>query len=89
MSAREGARRLARGVASIGTVAAAVLVPKCPMCVAAALSVVGVGASLGFSVAPFVRPLAFVVALATTVAFLWRERDLRRRRACAGCVPPR
>jgi hypothetical protein len=45
--------RLARALASFATLVGAALIPKCPLCVAAALSVLGLGA-----VAPFARAVA-------------------------------
>ena len=61
-----------RAALSVGAFVLAALIPKCPLCVAAALSVLGFGASL----APVLRPLAFVVAAAALVLFLvpWVRR---------------
>jgi hypothetical protein len=61
-------------VASLGAVVGAFLVPKCPFCIAGALSVVGMGAA-----APIVRPLAFVLAFASVAFAVWTTR---RRRSC-------
>jgi hypothetical protein len=85
---RDGARRVARASASIGALVLAASIPKCPLCVAAALSAAGAGATLGTSLAPFARPLAVALAVAALVAFftgewLRRKRRARRRSCCA------
>jgi hypothetical protein len=82
-------RRLARAAASLGSLVLAVLLPKCPVCVAAWLSALGVGASLGATLAPVLRPLGFTLAALALAVFLageWRRRRARRiaRRATAG-----
>jgi len=54
--------------ASLGTVLLVALMPKCPLCVAAALTAIGLGTSLASGLSPFVRPLVFAL-LAVTAAF--------------------
>ena len=47
------------------------LAPKCPLCLAAYLSVLGVGAGAAQAIAPWIRPVAaslLVLALGLTVA---------------------
>jgi predicted lysophospholipase L1 biosynthesis ABC-type transport system permease subunit len=77
-SRRDGVGRAGRASASLGAIVLAALIPKCPLCVAAWLSALGLGASLGALVAPIVRPLGF--ALATlAIAFFVRAEHRRRR----------
>jgi hypothetical protein len=73
--------RAPSALASIGTLVLAVLVPKCPLCVAAALSALGVGATAASALAPAVRPLVFVVAATAVVGLAIAEgRRLARKR---------
>ncbi len=83
MSAREGGalRRAGKGGASLGALALAVLVPKCPICVAALLSAAGLATAGARAAAPYVRPAAFVLAAVVVVVAVWSERR-RARRAC-------
>jgi hypothetical protein len=56
---------------------AALLVPKCPLCCAAYLSLFGVSAAAASLIAPLLRPLAFgvgAVALALWFAYAVRAR---------------
>ncbi len=72
-------RRAGKGGASIGALILAVLVPKCPLCVAGLLSAAGIATAGAREVAPYARPLAF--ALAGVIALLVVGSELRRRRA--------
>jgi len=63
----------------LSTVVVAVVLPKCPACVAAYLVAGGVGAGVAATVAPIARPAAFVVAVALFVA--WFVLRVRHRRA--------
>ncbi len=74
MSLREGR------AASLGTIALAALVPKCPLCVAAMLSALGMGSAAAFAIAPAVRPVVFTLA-ALAVALLARLEWRRLRKA--------
>ncbi|HEY1954549.1 MAG TPA: hypothetical protein VGH28_03040 [Polyangiaceae bacterium] len=77
-----GRRRVARTASSAivpGLVLA--LAPKCPMCVAAWLSVFGVSAGVAVGIAPWLRPLAF--ALLGVTAVLTMRAWLRARRRSA------
>lgn len=81
-------------ISSVGTLVLAALVPKCPLCVAAALSAWGLGASAATVVAPAVRPVAFgLVAVATVTLVLFAVRIARansRPAAAAGsCCSPK
>lgn len=66
--------------AALGAALLAVLVPKCPVCVAAWLMALGLGAGVSHGAAPFVRPAAFTLAglggLALALA-VWRRRSRR------------
>lgn len=80
---------LARDVARSGgmsalAVIAAVLVPKCPLCVAAALSAMGLGAAVSSRLAPFVRPFGFALAGLGALVILYFE--WRRRRHTVKCA---
>jgi hypothetical protein len=53
----------------------AALVPKCPMCLAAYLSLIGLGGGLAAYAHPFMRPLSIlIVALAVAGLLLQRRR---------------
>jgi hypothetical protein len=80
--------RSARGATSVGTLVAVALLPKCPLCVAATLSALGVGAAAAGTLAPFVRPLGFALIVAAWAAVAWSERRrwlARRERSRGGC----
>ena len=74
--------RTAGASTAIGALAAGALLPKCPLCIAAALSALGFGTAVGGALAPYVRPAALVVAVFAAAAFgraAWRRR---KRQAC-------
>jgi hypothetical protein len=57
------------------------LMPKCPLCVAVALSGFGLGAAWATGLSPYVRPGAWGVAgvaLVATLYFEWRRLRARR-----------
>ena len=58
----------------LGTALGALLVPKCPLCIAAALSLLGMNAVAASSAAPLVRPLAFAVSVAFLLFVVGSER---------------
>jgi hypothetical protein len=62
----------------------AALIPKCPLCIAAALSALGVGASFSAWLSPALRPMGFALVAVTLLVFARGEWRRRRRRAC-GC----
>ena len=68
----------------------AALVPKCPMCLVAYLSLFGLGGGLAVSAYPLLRPMSLVlVAIAAMVVLLQHVRTrygLASRRALAGRV---
>jgi hypothetical protein len=63
--------RIGGVVSSFGTVLCAVLLPKCPLCLAALLGAIGLGASGASLVAPLVRPAAMVLAAAGFLLLAW------------------
>mgnify|MGYP001585354311 CR=1 FL=1 len=60
-------RRASAIASAAGAFALAALVPKCPLCIAAALSAWGVGTSMAGTLAPSVRPVLFAVAVLLAV----------------------
>lgn len=87
MPRREAARRAAGASASLGAIALAALIPKCPLCVAAALSALGLGAAISASLAPVVRPLGLALAVVALVLAARGEWRRRRRHSCeAACA---
>jgi hypothetical protein len=82
-------RELGVGGSSIGAVAAALVLPKCPLCIVGFLSAMGIGGSLVEAVVPMLRPAALAVGLVLAVvlaASLVVRRT--RRRACPACAAP-
>ena len=74
---RSALRRASGVVTSVAAGAAALLVPKCPLCVAAMLAALGVGTSVASALAPLVRPIAFLLLAAAVVGVAvstWRRR---------------
>lgn len=61
-----------RAATSVGAALLALLAPKCPVCVAAYLAGLGLGLGAGasHSAAPFVRPVALVVAGVAALALV-------------------
>jgi hypothetical protein len=82
------ARELGIGGSSVGAVVAAFLLPKCPLCVAAILSALGLGAALPEVVVPLLRPAALAVGLALAVALV-AALIARRVRRCPNCPSTR
>ena len=75
-----GRRRGSRGrVASSLTLALGValaLVPKCPLCLAAYLSLFGVGMAAAGAIAPWCLPLGVLLVVSTCLAFVRSRRAL-------------
>jgi hypothetical protein len=85
---RVGAAKGLPRASSLGTLLAAAFVPKCPLCVAAMLSALGVGTASASVLAPVVRPAVFTLAAAALVVLAWTEwRRLRAKRRAAASVP--
>lgn len=70
---------------SAGAAVGAVLVPKCPLCIAAALSACGLGVGMGAAevFAILLRPAAALVSIAALVAVLVPLVRSHARRASA------
>jgi hypothetical protein len=71
---RASARRAATSLAGLIVLA---LLPKCPFCVAAYLTALGLSASIAALLAPLLRPAAALVLVAALLACLfavWRQR---------------
>jgi hypothetical protein len=87
--------RISGGVTSVVSLIAAVLLPKCPLCVAVWLSGLGLGAASAFDLAPLIRPALLMVAVSTLVGWaIFERRRMLRRPACTtscgcGVTPPR
>jgi hypothetical protein len=78
--------RSARGrasaiISSAGAILLAALVPKCPLCIAAALSAWGLGAAA--ALAPTLRPLLLALA---ALALAGAEVQRRRARIARSCT---
>ena len=74
-------RARSRLVPSLAASVGLVLLPKCPLCIAAYLMSLGIGAHAASAAAPLLRPLA-VIAIVAAVFVLVR----RRQRPC--CAQP-
>ena len=81
MTARDLRRRLGGGSASLGALVVVALLPKCPLCIAAWLGAIGVGAGLGSALAPALRPVGIAVAVTCALSLMWSELRRRKRRA--------
>jgi hypothetical protein len=77
------ALRMLRGIGSLGGVLVALLLPKCPLCVAAVLTGAGVGAAAAGVLAPYLKPAGCALSLVLFVAVLLRERSAMAKRARA------
>jgi hypothetical protein len=77
-----------RAASTLGALLSLVLLPKCPLCIAAYLTSLGFGVSASAFAAPLVRPLAAALAATAFVALgygLWRHQ--RRAPGCWRCPP--
>jgi hypothetical protein len=79
-------RRWLRVVTSVGSTALLALAPKCPLCVAAVLSSLGLGAAAASFLGPLVRPFSIAFVLVAVAALVAGERRrLHARRAAHSC----
>ena len=94
---RARSARAAGGATSLGTLLAVALLPKCPLCVAAMLSGLGLGAAATGRLAPLVRPLGLALVVAALLAVAWMEwrrwrgrrgRSAPSRGGCCGAGAP-
>jgi hypothetical protein len=70
----------------VGSTVLVALAPKCPLCVAAVLSSLGLGAAAASLLGPLVRPLAIAFALGAVAALVAGERRrLHARRSVHSC----
>jgi hypothetical protein len=84
------AREVGVGGSSVGAVAVALALPKCPLCVAALLSAMGIGGSFVEAVVPVLRPAALTIGVVFAVVFSVSVVGRRaRRRTCPDCAQPR
>ena len=67
------------GGSTVGAVLAALLLPKCPLCIAAFLGAVGFGATGASLVAPWLRPACVVLAVIGAMTFVASRRRTFRR----------
>jgi hypothetical protein len=82
---RVGTRRWFGAASSVAGWIGVALMPKCPLCVAVALSGLGVGATWATALSPYVRGAAWSVAGAALLFTLFMEgRRILRRRASPG-----
>ena len=80
-------RELGVGGSSVGALMAALAVPKCPLCVAALLSAMGIGGALAEAVVPFLRPAAIAVSVVLAVVLAASLAARRARRStCPDCA---
>ncbi len=65
-------RWLVQGSSASGAwaVLAALFVPKCPLCIAFMLTIVGMNAALASAIAPLIRPLAFGLPVAIVLSLM-------------------
>jgi hypothetical protein len=68
-----------QGFLAIGQMLLLAILPKCPLCIAAALSACGLSAGIASALAPWLRPLALPLLAAS---LLLLTRSLRGRRSC-------
>ena len=86
-STRKAPELTVHAASSVGAALVALLVPKCPLCVAAYLGAFGASAAVAHGAAPFVRPVALLAAAMALVALgigAWRARKTRRTASCCG-----
>jgi hypothetical protein len=85
-SKRVAPRRWPSVVSSLGSTVLLALVPKCPLCVAAVLSSLGLGAAAASFLGPLLRPFAILLVLVAVVALAAGERRrVHARRAAHSC----
>lgn len=74
-----GPRRRARLAWSLAPAIALAVLPKCPLCVVAYLSAIGIGAGIAAPLAGVLVPVARVAAVAALVAIaVWAARRAHR-----------
>jgi hypothetical protein len=80
-SAASPARRRAAPLCLGLSLALAALVPKCPMCLVAYLSILGLGGGVAISAYPALRPLSVALIVLSAVAVVLQRRARHRSSA--------
>ena len=70
LGANESVLKAARTLRAAASSLAVLLLPKCPLCVAAYLTGLGVSTGAAYGAAPFVRPLAYLLATVSWLALV-------------------
>jgi hypothetical protein len=85
-------RSFAHATRAVTAMLGLVLLPKCPLCIAAYLASFGLGAGAAAFAAPLVRPLGWLLATTACAALVhgwWRHARARRpeagRQSAGGC----
>lgn len=76
-----------RSASAIGAALLLALTPKCPLCVAAYLVSLGVGARAAHSAAPFIQPLAWSLMLVALGALALGLRSVSQGASQRGLAP--
>ena len=85
MNTKKAPELVGRAASSFGAALIAILVPKCPLCVAAYLAGFGLSAAAAARAAVFVRPSALVLAAVTLVALAFGVWQRRTRTSAPRC----
>ena len=88
MTSTSARTRLGGIASSLGAVLGFLLLPKCPLCVAALLGAAGVGAGAASLMAPLLRPVAVLLAIVALARVAWSARRARLASAGAGDGSP-
>jgi hypothetical protein len=72
-------RRLAALLALVPAALVTIAVPKCPLCLAALLSLLGIGVGAAAAIAPLLLPFAGALAVLGVCLLLWPRRRARAR----------
>jgi len=73
------------GGSTIGAILAALLLPKCPLCIAALLGAAGIGSTSAALVAPWLRPTFIVLAVIGAMMLVASRRFLERFSSRSRC----
>jgi len=83
------ARRRAGPYCLALSLALAAVVPKCPMCLVAYLSLLGLGSGVALAAHPVLRPLSAALAVLSALAVVLQRRAVRRSSAWRRPLPER
>jgi hypothetical protein len=81
---RRGSRGRAASALTLALGVGLVLVPKCPMCLVAYLSLFGLGMTAASMLSPWCAPLALALIVAAALGLVW---SFRRRPPAAVLIP--